>query len=374
VVLAVVIGAGFVATTLIGGDVLRASVRETVGTQLRGADIVITADAASTESEFEGVARSVDGVRDAESLAMVDGQAPAFPASAQERLRAIPGVGQVAELRTTPAEVAQEGERSAHQVTAVDPAAAAAIGRADGIFDALRPGVALVLGAHRQRARRANRRRAADREGQPDGDCNGPGRRPGRRRGDRDATGYQCARPEHAGHRRLGAVGGWRRRQAGDPRGSGILPSGREVDIQGGAADRIAYLELVGRLLLVVTGLLAAAILIALIGVGNTLSHSVLERTREFGTLRALGLTAGQLRGTLAIEGGLIALVGGAIGVALGIAYGWAGALVMFGSTWEVALAFPGERIALILLVALLSVLPARRAAAVSPVKALATV
>ena len=62
--------------------------------------------------------------------------------------------------------------------------------------------------------------------------------------------------------------------------------------------------------------------LIALVGVGNTLSLSVLERTREHGLLRALGLTPRQLRLLLANEAVLVAgsaaaVLGAALGVAL---------------------------------------------------------
>ena len=53
----------------------------------------------------------------------------------------------------------------------------------------------------------------------------------------------------------------------------------------------------------VVLGLLGVAVLIALVGVSNTLSLSVIERTRESALLRAMGLTRGQLRRALAVEG-----------------------------------------------------------------------
>ena len=55
--------------------------------------------------------------------------------------------------------------------------------------------------------------------------------------------------------------------------------------------------EVLDLLLLVVTGLLGIAVVIALIGVGNTLALSVVERRQENGLLRALGLTRRQLRG-----------------------------------------------------------------------------
>ncbi|HWV24043.1 MAG TPA: FtsX-like permease family protein [Thermomicrobiales bacterium] len=157
------------------------------------------------------------------------------------------------------------------------------------------------------------------------------------------------------------------------------IPAGESVAIHGGASDRATYLSLVDQLLLITTALLGVAVIIAIVGVGNTLTLSVLERTRESGMLRAMGLTAGQLRETLAIEGVLIAFVGGLIGLAAGAVYGWIGAMTLFGSSWDVVPGFPVGRMLLILVVAILagmlaSVLPGRRAASISPVEALATV
>src|SRR5699024_6494244 len=108
---------------------------------------------------------------------------------------------------------------------------------------------------------------------------------------------------------------------------SDSVPSGESVSIEGGASERATYLTLVDQMLLIATALLGVAVIIAIVGVGNTLTLSVLERTRESGMLRAMGLTAGQLRETLAIEGVLIALVGGVIGLVAGAVYGWIGAV-----------------------------------------------
>lgn len=157
------------------------------------------------------------------------------------------------------------------------------------------------------------------------------------------------------------------------------IPAGESISIHGGAKDRATYLEIVDQMLLIVSGLLGVAVVIAVVGVGNTLTLSVLERTRESGMLRAMGLTARQLRGTLAIEGVMIALVGGVLGLVAGAIYGWIGAVTLFGSSWDVTLGFPVGRLSLILAVAIVagmlaSVLPGRRAVSTSPVAALATV
>ena len=63
-----------------------------------------------------------------------------------------------------------------------------------------------------------------------------------------------------------------------------------------------------------------AAVLIGLIGVSAGFSAQALARRREFGVLRHLGLTRGQIRTMLATEGGLLALVGAAVGLAAGAA------------------------------------------------------
>jgi putative ABC transport system permease protein len=75
-------------------------------------------------------------------------------------------------------------------------------------------------------------------------------------------------------------------------------------------------------ILRVLYGLLGFAVVIGILGVVNTLALSVLERTREIGLLRALGLTRGQLRTVIRVESALIALVGGVLGVGGGYLLG----------------------------------------------------
>ncbi|WP_372699693.1 FtsX-like permease family protein [Arthrobacter sp. JSM 101049] len=148
--------------------------------------------------------------------------------------------------------------------------------------------------------------------------------------------------------------------------------------VTGGAMEKALFTQVIDTLLLVVSGLLAVAVFIALIGVANTLSLSVLERTRESALLRALGLTRGQLRGMLALEAVLIAGVAALLGIVLGTTYGVLGAQSAIGSFAAVSLSLPWAQLALVLGIAALaalaaSVLPARRAARLSPVEGLAT-
>ncbi len=149
------------------------------------------------------------------------------------------------------------------------------------------------------------------------------------------------------------------------------------VRVTGAAVERAMFEGIIDTLLAVVLGLLAVAVVIALIGVANTLSLSVLERRRESATLRVIGLSRNQLRTTLAVEGMLIAGVGAALGVLIGVLYGWAGAVTVLGVVGDVRLEVPWTDLVLVLAVSLgagllASVLPGRSAARTSPVAALA--
>jgi putative ABC transport system permease protein len=143
----------------------------------------------------------------------------------------------------------------------------------------------------------------------------------------------------------------------------------------GSAADvKDQLTEALNRIFVIVAALLGVAIIISLIGIANTLSLSVAERTRESALLRALGLTRGGLRRMLSLEAVITSIIGALIGVTLGTAYGWAAISTV---QVDLVLGFPTVRIlAFILLAAaagvLAAVLPARRAARTSIVTALA--
>ncbi|MGW1769863.1 ABC transporter permease [Streptomyces sp. NPDC002073] len=78
----------------------------------------------------------------------------------------------------------------------------------------------------------------------------------------------------------------------------------------------------VGTLLNMVYGLLALAIIVAVLGVVNTLALSVVERTREIGLMRAIGLSRRQLRRMIRLESVVIALFGALLGLGLGMGWG----------------------------------------------------
>jgi putative ABC transport system permease protein len=147
-----------------------------------------------------------------------------------------------------------------------------------------------------------------------------------------------------------------------------------DLEVSGGLTDRADILQTLDVVMAVTIGLLAIAVLIALVGVGNTLSLSVLERVRESSLLRALGLGRSGLRAMLAIEALLMAGVAAVLGVALGTAYAWFGVRTTSVGVFRSGpdLTMPWGQIGLILVVAALAglaacVLPARRAARISP-------
>ncbi|MFD7547165.1 ABC transporter permease [Streptomyces sp. NPDC059578] len=78
----------------------------------------------------------------------------------------------------------------------------------------------------------------------------------------------------------------------------------------------------VGQLLNIVYGLLALAIIVAVLGVVNTLALSVVERTREIGLMRAIGMSRRQLRRMIRLESVVIALFGALLGLGLGMGWG----------------------------------------------------
>jgi putative ABC transport system permease protein len=121
-------------------------------------------------------------------------------------------------------------------------------------------------------------------------------------------------------------------------------------------------------------GLGAVALLVGAVGVANIKIISVLERRSEIGLRRALGATRGQIRTQFLLEAVLLTLIGGSAGVAAG-----ALATVIYASTkhWAVVIrpeAWAGGIAAAIAIGTIAGLLPAIRAARLSPIEALRTV
>ncbi|WP_369212920.1 ABC transporter permease [Streptomyces flavofungini] len=132
-------------------------------------------------------------------------------------------------------------------------------------------------------------------------------------------------------------------------------------------------------MLTLVYALLALAVLIALLGIANTLTLAVHERTRELGLLRAVGQTRAQLRAMVRWESVLVAAFGTAGGLALGGFLGWVLVRASDATTDSAfAFALPPARLAVVALVglaagALAGLRPARRAARLDVLRAIAT-
>ncbi|MGW2306456.1 ABC transporter permease [Actinomadura luteofluorescens] len=126
--------------------------------------------------------------------------------------------------------------------------------------------------------------------------------------------------------------------------------------------------------LMIFGGLLGLAIVIALFGIANTLTLSVVERTRESALLRALGLTKRQLGRMLSVEALVMAVIGAATGVVLGVGFGWAATNAMASDS---IFSLPYLQVSGFVVLAgaagmAAAVLPARRAAKTSIVESLA--
>lgn len=99
----------------------------------------------------------------------------------------------------------------------------------------------------------------------------------------------------------------------------------QQVAISGAAPESMIFFKVLDAMVLIVTALLAVAVLIALVGVSNTLTLSVIERKRESALLRALGMQRGSLRAMLTIEALLLSLAGLIVGLIFGAFFGWVG-------------------------------------------------
>lgn len=139
------------------------------------------------------------------------------------------------------------------------------------------------------------------------------------------------------------------------------------------AYARAGYGEIIDMVLLMVLVLLAAAIIVAVIGVSNTLSLSVFERQREAALLRAVGMNRRAVGSMISLEALLMAAVALLLGTVLGGFFGWAGVSSLVArEDWSVVLEIPWVRVAAIwaatLVAALLAAwLPARQMSRVQP-------
>jgi putative ABC transport system permease protein len=150
--------------------------------------------------------------------------------------------------------------------------------------------------------------------------------------------------------------------------------SPNEVDVSQPSAALVAQADAKSALNGLFLGLGAVALLVGAVGVANIMVISVLERRSEIGLRRALGATSGHIRTQFLSEAVLLAVLGGAVGVGAGVL-----ATAVYASTkgWAVVVpvvAWAGGFGAAVLIGAVAGLLPALRAARLSPTDALRTV
>ena len=147
--------------------------------------------------------------------------------------------------------------------------------------------------------------------------------------------------------------------------------------VQDQAAYKAEQTKPIDQILALIYTLLALAIVIALLGIGNTLALSIFERTRELGVMRAVGMTRRQLRGTIRWESVIIALQGTFLGLLVGVFFGWALVLAQKNQGLSV-FSVPYLTLIIIVLLAGLAgvvaaILPSRRAAKLNILRAIVT-
>ncbi|MGW6980372.1 ABC transporter permease [Streptomyces sp. NPDC054932] len=132
-----------------------------------------------------------------------------------------------------------------------------------------------------------------------------------------------------------------------------------------------------GTLLTLMYGLLAIGGVIAALGIMNTLAMSVADRTREIGVLRAIGMDRAGIRRMIRLEALTVAAFGTLLGLAAGLFGAWTVGALTNGALKDYSLALPWGTLLLVCLISLTTgavaaALPARHAAALSPLEAVA--
>jgi putative ABC transport system permease protein len=133
----------------------------------------------------------------------------------------------------------------------------------------------------------------------------------------------------------------------------------------------------IDQMLMLIYALLGLAVVIAVLGIVNTLALSVIERTREVGLLRAVGLSRRQLRRMVRLEAVVIALLGATLGVVLGVVFG-VGLMSALADQGLDVLRVPSAQLAAFVVASglvgiLAAVWPARRAARLNVLTAITT-
>jgi putative ABC transport system permease protein len=156
-----------------------------------------------------------------------------------------------------------------------------------------------------------------------------------------------------------------------------VLDQWPNAELLDQAGFKQSVTEEIDQILNLIYGLLALAVVIALIGVANTLALSVHERTREIGLLRAVGMTRGQVKTSVRWESVMIALLGTVLGAVLAVAGAW-GIVKALDTEGVTSFTVPAAQLTVIVVIAIVAgvaaaVGPARRAARLDVLAAIAT-
>ena len=170
------------------------------------------------------------------------------------------------------------------------------------------------------------------------------------------------------------------------PEGADIAASRAEVE---GVTDNFPQLTVqdntefqenvesqIGQLQVVINGLLVLCLVVAFFGIVNTMALSVLERTREIGLLRAVGMTRSQLRSTIRWEAVIVSVFGALLGVVMGLLLGWA-AVVAIPDSFISQVGIPWSQLVVYVVVGgimgvIAAYFPSRRAAKLNVLDAIA--
>jgi putative ABC transport system permease protein len=153
-----------------------------------------------------------------------------------------------------------------------------------------------------------------------------------------------------------------------------VVTEFRGIQIQDQEAFRDQASGAIGTILNILYALLAVSLVIGTLGVVGTLLLSVIERTREIGVLRAVGMVRGQVRGMITWEAVIIATFGGLLGTGIGLLFGWSvvtaiGDDLRFAAPWPQLLSWLAATSGLGILAA---IYPARRGSRLDVLQAIA--
>jgi putative ABC transport system permease protein len=164
-----------------------------------------------------------------------------------------------------------------------------------------------------------------------------------------------------------------------DARGaiSEVLAPFPQLELQDRTEFEQAQRDQLNQILVSVNGLLALALFIAVMGISNTLALAVIERTREIGLLRAVGMHRKQVRRMIRMESTMVAVFGAVLGVLVGLLLG-VGVTLALPESIVTLVRIPWFTLVVVVIVAaifgvLAGVLPARRASRLDVLTAIAT-